>query len=81
MAASVKQRELVQGIVGLADVLGLQVIAEGVETEHERDLLARIGCAYGQGFLFSPALAKCDAQRWLARRARRPAAPLAASRG
>ena len=70
MAASVQQRELVQGIVGLADVLGLQVIAEGIETEHERDLAARIGCAYGQGFLFSPALPVNDAQRWLARGAR-----------
>ena len=80
MAASVKQRELVHGIVGLADVLGLQVIAEGIETEHERDLAARIGCAYGQGFLFSPALPVNDAQRWLARRVRRSAAQLAVSR-
>ncbi len=80
MAASVQQRELVQGIVGLADVLGLQVIAEGIETEHERDLAARIGCAYGQGFLFSPALPANDAQRWLARRTVRPATQLAASR-
>ena len=80
MAASVQQRELVQGIVGLADVLGLQVIAEGIETEHERDVAARIGCAYGQGFLFSPALPVNDAQRWLTRRTARPAAQLAASR-
>jgi diguanylate cyclase (GGDEF)-like protein len=80
MAASVQQRELVQGIVGLADVLGLQVIAEGIETEHERDLAARIGCAYGQGFLFSPALPVNKAQHWLRRRTRRPAAELAASR-
>jgi diguanylate cyclase (GGDEF)-like protein len=80
MAASVQQRELVQGIVGLADVLGLQVIAEGVETEHERDLAARIGCAYGQGFLFSPALPVDSAHRWLRRRAERPRAELAESR-
>ncbi len=80
MAASVQQRELVQGIVGLADVLGLQVIAEGIETEHERDLAARIGCAYGQGFLFSPALPVDAAHRWLRRRAERPRADLAESR-
>jgi diguanylate cyclase (GGDEF)-like protein/PAS domain S-box-containing protein len=80
MAASVQQRELVQGIVGLADVLGLQVIAEGIETVHERDLAARIGCASGQGFLFSPALPVHDAQRWLARRTLRPADQLSASR-
>jgi len=80
MAASVQQRELVQGIVGLADVLGLQVIAEGIETEHERDLAARIGCAYGQGFLFSPALPVNKTQHWLRRRIQHPAAQLAASR-
>ena len=80
MAASVKQRELVQGIVGLADVLGLQVIAEGIETEQERDLAARIGCAYGQGFLFSPALPVDETRSWLRRRVVRPPAELAARR-
>jgi diguanylate cyclase (GGDEF)-like protein/PAS domain S-box-containing protein len=81
MAASVKQRELVQGIVGLADVLGLQVIAEGIETEQERDLAARIGCAYGQGFLFSPALPVDETRRWLRRRVVRPPTQLTATPG
>ena len=75
-----QQRELVQGIVGLADILGLQVIAEGIETQHERAVAAQIGCTCGQGFLFSPALPANDAQRWLARRVRRSAAQLAVSR-
>jgi diguanylate cyclase (GGDEF)-like protein/PAS domain S-box-containing protein len=79
MAASVKQRELVQGIVGLADVLGLEVIAEGIETETERQLAARIGCTYGQGFLFSAALPLDETRSWLQRRVARPPTQLAAA--
>ena len=44
---------LSEAIVVMAHKLGLQVIAEGVETEAQRDLLAGIGCDFGQGYLFS----------------------------
>jgi len=43
-------------IIGLAQSLGLAVMAEGVETVAQRDLLARYGCTCYQGFLFSRAL-------------------------
>jgi diguanylate cyclase (GGDEF)-like protein len=39
-------------VVSLADQLGLLVVAEGIETTGQRDLLAAMGCRYGQGFLF-----------------------------
>jgi len=43
-------------IIGLAQSLGLGVVAEGVETEAQRELLDRFGCGCYQGHLFSPAL-------------------------
>ena len=44
-------------IVALAESMGLSVIAEGVETEAQRDFLARHGCRAYQGYLFSRPLA------------------------
>ena len=43
-------------IVGLGQSLGLNVVAEGVETEAQRELLERFGCECYQGHLYSPAL-------------------------
>ncbi len=43
-------------IIGLAQSLGLGVMAEGVETKAQRDLLIRFGCECYQGHLFCPAL-------------------------
>lgn len=47
---------LCEAIVIMAHKLGLRVIAEGVETLEQRDLLVQIGCDYGQGYLFSKPL-------------------------
>jgi len=44
---------LCESIVAMAHALGMRVVAEGVETEGQRDLLAGIGCDFGQGYLFS----------------------------
>ncbi|NEE14870.1 EAL domain-containing protein [Streptomyces sp. SID7499] len=48
-----RQAALVRGIVSLARTLGLQVIAEGIEQRRQRDLLAGMGCRFGQGYLFA----------------------------
>ncbi|MFD0597783.1 EAL domain-containing protein [Catellatospora coxensis] len=45
--------ELVRTIVLMGRNLSLDLIAEGIETPEQRDFLIRLGCGYGQGFLFS----------------------------
>lgn len=44
---------IAQTIIGMGHNLGLNVIAEGVETDEQRKCLARIGCDAFQGYLFN----------------------------
>lgn len=46
------QYAIVKAILSLAEALNMGVVAEGIETESQRDLLADIGCQYGQGYWF-----------------------------
>lgn len=45
--------QIVRTIVELARVLGMDVVAEGIETREQYQLLRQMGCRYGQGFLFA----------------------------
>jgi EAL domain-containing protein (putative c-di-GMP-specific phosphodiesterase class I) len=45
--------DLVRTIIALAHVMGLRVIAEGVENQRQGVLLGSLGCEYGQGFFFA----------------------------
>lgn len=47
---------LCEAIIVMAHKLGIKVVAEGIETEQQRELLHAAGCDYGQGFLFSKAV-------------------------
>ena len=61
-----RNSELVAAIVAMAKVLGLSVIAEGVETEEQAELLVEMGCDELQGFLFGEPMASGSARRCLA---------------
>lgn len=45
--------EIVRAIIVLAHTLGLSVVAEGIENQGQMDMLKKIGCEKGQGYLFS----------------------------
>lgn len=47
-----ESRKIVSAVVGLGQSLGLQTVAEGVETEEQAEMLLLFGCELGQGWLF-----------------------------
>jgi diguanylate cyclase (GGDEF)-like protein/PAS domain S-box-containing protein len=61
-------RVIARAIIGLAKSLGLGIVAEGIETREQAELLKSFGCAHAQGYLFSRPI-RADAFRsWLNRR-------------
>jgi diguanylate cyclase (GGDEF)-like protein/PAS domain S-box-containing protein len=65
LAPSSKGLALCKAMIVMAHQLGMQVIAEGVETEEQRDLLAAAGCDFGQGFLFARAMGVGAFEEWV----------------
>ncbi len=65
LAPNASDLALCEAIVVMAHKLGLKVIAEGVETELQRDLLKQIDCDYGQGYLFARPLPIAEFERLL----------------
>jgi predicted signal transduction protein with EAL and GGDEF domain len=58
--------EIAAAVVALGKTLHLEVLAEGVETKAQRDLLRKLGCNTAQGYLFDRPLCAGDlSQRWL----------------
>mgnify|MGYP000338319851 FL=1 len=53
LSAEANELALCEAIIVMAHKLGLEVIAEGIETEQQKQLLVNAGCDFGQGFLFS----------------------------
>ena len=77
MVADAKTAAIVRAVISLGEDFGFAVLAEGVETEEQLEMLASMGCQQAQGYLFTPParadearslLAKC----WGARRLNRP---------
>src|SRR5690606_35451975 len=53
-------RALCEAIITIANLMDMQVVAEGVENTEQRDFLFNVGCDYCQGYLYSPPLSAWD---------------------
>lgn len=51
---------LIEGLVSIANKLGIKIIAEGVETENQKAKLEQFGCPYQQGFYYSATIEAAD---------------------
>lgn len=58
---------IVTMLTRLADVLEIQIVAEGIETEDQREQLSELGCHFAQGYLFARAMPVESFAMWLAR--------------
>ncbi len=77
-ASDPKYRLMVEHTIAVAHQLGLKIVAEGVETRTECDLLASLGCDRIQGYLISKPVEGSTFLRWmLDRRANQGSEPLA----
>jgi diguanylate cyclase (GGDEF)-like protein/PAS domain S-box-containing protein len=68
LAAGSANAAIVDAIIGLANRLGMKVIAEGIEARAEADYLAERGCGYGQGYLFGRPAGRDEVERLLSER-------------
>jgi diguanylate cyclase (GGDEF)-like protein len=68
---------IIEGLVGISAKLGITVVVEGVESDEQADLLRRIGCRFGQGYFFSPAVDRDVATEWIRSAVRLPPPALA----
>ena len=65
MQGKAENEEIVKTIISLGKNLGMSVVAEGIETLEQFARLRSLGCDYGQGFHFSPAIEADDASSLL----------------
>ncbi len=76
MAVDANDAAIVRAIVGVAKSLGLQLVAEGIETAEQLECLRKLECECGQGFYFSPPVS-ADACRTMLWQLRGPSRVLA----
>jgi EAL domain-containing protein (putative c-di-GMP-specific phosphodiesterase class I)/GGDEF domain-containing protein len=60
-----REQAMVKAMISLAASFDLDVVAEGIETHEQLDILRGLGCASGQGYLFSQALPAAQAKAWI----------------
>lgn len=64
LADNESARSIVQAVVQMAHTLGLRVVAEGVETEAQRDTLVALGCDELQGYFFARPMSAAALALW-----------------
>jgi EAL domain-containing protein (putative c-di-GMP-specific phosphodiesterase class I) len=64
---------IVKTIIGLARNLDLKVVAEGVETTDQQELLSLAGCGAAQGYLFAEPMASSEVNNFVESNRRNPA--------
>ena len=70
MAQGSENGEIVRTIIALANNLGMDVVAEGIETIDQLHQLKTLKCEYGQGFLFSRPVPCEEAEQFVENRKR-----------
>ncbi|HKI85501.1 MAG TPA: EAL domain-containing protein, partial [Thermoanaerobaculia bacterium] len=60
-----RNRAVVEAVLLMGERMGLRVIAEGIETEEELEILRALGCRYGQGFLLGRPMPASDFDKLL----------------
>lgn len=58
-------KEIIHTIITLAKAFGMDVVAEGIETEEQQQNLKELQCHYGQGYYFGRPLPAVEAEKWL----------------
>ena len=56
---------LCEAIIVMAKKLGIEVVAEGIETNEQLNILKNMGCEYGQGYYFSKPVKKAQFETML----------------
>lgn len=65
VADNVMKTQIVGAIVSLCERLGMSVVAEGIETDQDAELLRGLGCTIGQGFHFGKPMTASAFSQWL----------------
>ncbi|HET9518343.1 MAG TPA: EAL domain-containing protein [Actinoplanes sp.] len=67
VTTSPTQFAVVDGVIRLAERINMRVVAEGIETAADRDVLRGLGCHLGQGYFYAKPMPLVEADRWFAR--------------
>jgi EAL domain-containing protein (putative c-di-GMP-specific phosphodiesterase class I)/AmiR/NasT family two-component response regulator len=73
-AQDIVTRTILRSSIELGRALGMTVVAEGIETQRELELVTMLGAEIGQGYFFAKPMALDDVLRWLTPTSRKPVA-------